>query len=799
MPIASQQFKKVNYNYDLISGKVNQVAYQPNTKDMFLHKYEYDADNRITNVYTSKDNVIWEQDAKYFYYLHGPMARIETGNDKVQASDYAYTIQGWIKGVNSNILNPNSDIGRDGVGTLTSAASGGAASLVINKFNAQDAYGYSLTYFNNASQKDYSASNGSTGTSNDFIASIPTGMAQSPDLFNGNIRQMVTSYLDARSPGKTYTAIPLLKNYTYDQLNRIETATTNNNINLATNTWNTTPTLANMYKEAFSYDQNGNILNATRNGDGIAAGLNMDNLGYHYTAGTNKLDYVTDAIAGAPYGNDFKSGQTAGNYTYDKIGNLISDASENITKIDWTVYGKIKKITKASAIGPISTITFKYDASGNRVSKTLMTGTSTNKLTTYYVRDAQGNVMSVYEYNDLGSATLNTYALTEQHIYGSSRVGMSTLSLDPTVLTPAGSIFTRKLGFKTYELSNHLGNVLTVVSDRKIAVVNAGASVIDHFSSEILSANDYYAFGMAIQGRKFSGSSSYRYGFNGKEKDDEIKGDGNSYDFDARMLDTRLGRWMACDPLFSKTPGISPYTFVSNMPIIAIDPDGKVLKIVSTDPAFRKAVFTQLQSLTDKQLVLLANGTVIEASKAHGPLKVELVGELTKPKSVYDISGLTTEKPKPLDTKLISDIINDPKITKILPVDPTDPDKSSNSTHNDSPADALHLGHAMGNGQEGTGKGSNETIYYDQNAAGNGIQNADGTTGRPAKIGLIHELGHALRAMLGKQNMYLDKKSIDPDSGGHLTYEEQRNRSKVDNPSRKENGVKQRAAVKRSK
>ncbi len=46
--------------------------------------------------------------------------------------------------------------------------------------------------------------------------------------------------------------------------------------------------------------------------------------------------------------------------------------------------------------------------------------------------------------------------------------------------------------------------------------------------------------------RSFS-SSSYRYGFNGKEKDDEVKGEGNSLDFGARMYDSRLGRFLSID------------------------------------------------------------------------------------------------------------------------------------------------------------------------------------------------------------------------------------------------------------
>lgn len=69
-------------------------------------------------------------------------------------------------------------------------------------------------------------------------------------------------------------------------------------------------------------------------------------------------------------------------------------------------------------------------------------------------------------------------------------------------------------------------------------------------------------------------SDKYRYGFNGMEKDDELKGVGNSYDFGARMLDPRIGRWFSKDMRESKYPGLSPYHFGYNSPIITVDPDG---------------------------------------------------------------------------------------------------------------------------------------------------------------------------------------------------------------------------------
>jgi RHS repeat-associated protein len=555
-----QQLKKLAYGYDLISGKVNEVAYQKGLEDMFLHRYEYDADNRITAVYTSKNNVLWERDAKYFYYLHGPLARVETGRDKVQGTDYAYTLHGWIKGVNSNILKAANDIGKDGMGALTTS------SADLNKFNGRDVYGYSLSYFNSSTYKDYLAINGVSGSSTDFIAAAPP--MQTPDLYNGNIRQMTNSYLDASSPGKTYGLSSLLRNFTYDQLNRIETASSNANINAGTNSWGSGGLAK--YSESFTYDQNGNILNAQRNGD-QSSSLAMDNLTYHYTNGTNQLDYVTDAITGDPYSSDIST-QAVHNYTYDAIGNLIKDNAEGITKIDWTVYGKIKQITFGNGK---PNLLFRYDASGNRISKTAFMGTTptATATTTYYVRDAQGNVMATYEQKPVGNNPI--FSLTERHIYGSSRLGLDNTTFDITYSNPINTTSVQRiLGYRSYEMANHLGNVMAVTSDRKIAVDPGNDGTTDYFTGEVLSANDYYAFGATMPGRNFT-SSSYRYGFNGKETDPET----NTQDYGMRIYNPNLGKFLSVDPLAGKYPFKTPYDFAENTPIWGNDLDGLELNI----------------------------------------------------------------------------------------------------------------------------------------------------------------------------------------------------------------------------
>jgi len=78
---------------------------------------------------------------------------------------------------------------------------------------------------------------------------------------------------------------------------------------------------------------------------------------------------------------------------------------------------------------------------------------------------------------------------------------------------------------------------------------------------------------MPLPGRQLT-PGSYRYGFNGMEKDDEMKGNGNSYTTEFRQYDPRLGRWLSIDPEFRAFPWQSPYVAFDNNPIIKTDPRG---------------------------------------------------------------------------------------------------------------------------------------------------------------------------------------------------------------------------------
>jgi RHS repeat-associated protein len=92
-------------------------------------------------------------------------------------------------------------------------------------------------------------------------------------------------------------------------------------------------------------------------------------------------------------------------------------------------------------------------------------------------------------------------------------------------------------------------------------------------TADIVSATDYSPFGAPLAGRTFS-SNGYRFGFNGKEKDDEMNGDGNVYDYGFRIYNPRLGRFLSVDPLTKGFPMLTPYQYASNNPILNIDLDG---------------------------------------------------------------------------------------------------------------------------------------------------------------------------------------------------------------------------------
>jgi RHS repeat-associated protein len=88
----------------------------------------------------------------------------------------------------------------------------------------------------------------------------------------------------------------------------------------------------------------------------------------------------------------------------------------------------------------------------------------------------------------------------------------------------------------------------------------------------IRTCSDYSPFGVELDGRTMSGG--YRFGFQGKEKKDEIYGEGNYVDYTYRGYNLRVGRFFAVDPLAAKYPYYSSYQFSGNRVIDMIELEG---------------------------------------------------------------------------------------------------------------------------------------------------------------------------------------------------------------------------------
>jgi RHS repeat-associated protein len=85
-----------------------------------------------------------------------------------------------------------------------------------------------------------------------------------------------------------------------------------------------------------------------------------------------------------------------------------------------------------------------------------------------------------------------------------------------------------------------------------------------------------------MPGRKYSSSTAYRYGFNGKENDKETvsTGDGTQ-DYGFRIYNPSLGRFLSTDPLFRKYAYLTPYAFAENDVIRSVDLDGLEKNVVN--------------------------------------------------------------------------------------------------------------------------------------------------------------------------------------------------------------------------
>ena len=255
------------------------------------------------------------------------------------------------------------------------------------------------------------------------------------------------------------------------------------------------------------------------------------------------MHYISDSYGETQAGFDLMN-QTNGNFAYDLIGNLVKDKAMQVSSMSWTAYHKREKVVKEDG----TTITYRYDAMNNRIYKKAEGNGVTE--TTHYLRDGTGNTLAIYKNG----------VLEELNIYGSSRIGTYNGKTDKGK---------RTLGNKRYELSNHLGNALVVITDNKIGIDSDADFIADTYIALVVSERDYLAFGAVMAGRSVE-NEDYTYSFNGKELDKAT----GWQDYGFRDYNPVYKRFDMVDPLTQKYPELTPYQFASNTPIMAIDLDG---------------------------------------------------------------------------------------------------------------------------------------------------------------------------------------------------------------------------------
>jgi RHS repeat-associated protein len=476
--------KTINYEYDHKGNVVKVVFQKYKAAELFAHRYTYDRNDVLKKVETSTTNLDYDfiTQADYSYYLTGELKRINIGQE-TQGLDYVYTLGGQLKSINHPSLEAAKDPGGD----------------------SNDVFGITLDYYSG----DYLRSGSN-------ITSSPTAGAD----YNGNIK--ASRWANKGVPGD-YNGSTFKQNsylYEYDRNNFLTSATYGT---ADTNTAAISST--NFYKEGnLTYDANGNIQTLQRTND---AGTTMDNLAYNYT-GKNQLTSVNDTEVTADL-NDIEN-QAAGNYVYNKIGQLEQNILENISYI-YNAQGLVSEVDRLATGNAL--VKFFYNERGQRIKKESYdtAGGGVLQSTTYYILDLSGNTMAVYNKGTSGNPVQN-----DLPIFGLSRLG----------------VYNRPSGTSNYEITDNLGNVRAVV--QKVS----GSPVIQSFA-------DYYPFGEQLPNR--NSMSNYRYAFQGQEFDKETSMEA----FQLRLWDGRIGRWLSPDPMGQYD---SPYIGMGNNPVSMIDPDG---------------------------------------------------------------------------------------------------------------------------------------------------------------------------------------------------------------------------------
>ena len=126
----------------------------------------------------------------------------------------------------------------------------------------------------------------------------------------------------------------------------------------------------------------------------------------------------------------------------------------------------------------------------------------------------------------------------------------------------------------------------------------------------------------------------YRYGFQGQEKDNEIKGIGNSINYKFRMHDPRVGRFFAVNPLAGKYPYNSTYAFQENKMGLGRELEGLELTLDRTSKDGKTYYFTYRVNISNNYDVLSQEQIQEISNERKNIIEQNFSGELSDGKQI---------------------------------------------------------------------------------------------------------------------------------------------------------------------
>jgi RHS repeat-associated protein len=329
------------------------------------------------------------------------------GDDGLETLAYDYNIRGWLLGVNRDYLKASPA--------------------------TQKRFGFELGYDKQTNE---------------------AGQNYAQSQYNGNITGMIW-----KSMGD---GVRRMYDFDYDAANRLLKADFKQQ-NPGGSTWDNTLVNYNIKMGDGSqvnvndaYDYNGNIKRMQQWGLKLNVSEKIDDLGYTYIAGSNKLLKVMDGVTTDNKLGDFKDGSngTGDDYAYDNNGNLTTDNNKAISNI---VYNYLN-LTQTITVTGKGTITYTYDATGSKLQKTTTeTGATVDGFTTNITTTTTYIGGSVYESKTYSNASLSGKNQADKLQFMGMEEGRIRF------IPQEGSI---PASFQyDYMLKDHLGNVRMVLTD----------------------------------------------------------------------------------------------------------------------------------------------------------------------------------------------------------------------------------------------------------------------------------------------------------------------------------------------